>query len=138
MPRASARSWSLVIVGTILCAGFLAGCDGSSDPAADTASSATGSDSSNITPVQDSAVTLTWQPPTENTNGTALTDLTGYTISYGTQPNEYTNTITLTNPGLTTYVVDNLSPGTYYFTIAAVASDGVESEPSAPVSTTVN
>lgn len=129
MLRATVRSWSTVIVGTILCAGFLAGCGGGSSDSA--------GDSSN-TPDQTHAVTLNWQPPTENTNGSALTDLSGYTISYGTQPDNYTTTIRLTNPGLTDYVVDNLSPGTYYFTIAAVASDGVQSEPSAPVTAKVN
>lgn len=129
MLRANARSWLTAVVGTILCAGFLAGCGGGS--------SDSGSDSSN-TPDQTHAVTLNWQPPTENTNGTSLTDLSGYTISYGPQPNDYTNTITLSNPGLTDYIVDNLSPGTYYFTISAVAADGTQSSPSAPVMATVD
>lgn len=136
MQRANAGSWALAIVGTILCAGFLVGCNGSDGSSDSTASTTDGS--SNITPTQNSAVTLTWQPPTENTDGTSLTDLSGYVISYGTQPNDYTSTITLTNPGLTDYVVDNLSPGTYYFTISAVASDGTQSAPSSPVTATVN
>ena len=136
MQRANVGSWALAIVGTILCAGFLAGCngDGSSDAGSSTAAS---DGSSNITPTQNSAVTLSWQPPTENTDGSTLTDLSGYVISYGTQEGSYPNTITLTNPGLSDYVVDNLSPGTYYFTITAVASDGTQSAPSAPVSATV-
>jgi hypothetical protein len=97
--------------------------------------------SSNVTPTQNaesSAVTLSWQPPTQNTNGSALTDLSGYQINYGTQPDNYTTRISLDNPGLSDYVVDNLPPGTYYFTIAAVASDGTVGAPSAPVTATVD
>ena len=83
-------------------------------------------------------MTLSWQAPTENTDGTALTDLSGYTIHYGTQSQNYTNEIQVSNPGLTTYVVDNLAPGTYYFVVAATTSDGFESAPSPEVSATVN
>jgi Fibronectin type III domain len=84
------------------------------------------------------AVSLSWLPPTENTNGSALTDLTGYTIYYGTQSQNYTNQIQVANPGLTTYVVDNLSPGTYYFAVTATAADGSQSAYSPEVTATVD
>ena len=84
------------------------------------------------------AVTINWQPPTENTDGSALTNLSGYNIHYGTQSGNYTQTISVSNPGLATYVVDNLSPGTYYFAVAAVNSSGTESPPSSEVTATVN
>ncbi len=139
MRRANAGSWALVIAGSILCASFIAGCGGSDGSSASTdGSSVTSTGSSGITAVQNSAVTLNWQPPTENTDGSALTDLSGYVISYGTQSGNYPNNITVDNPGLTTYVVDNLSPGTYYFTITATASDGTQSEPSSPVEVQVD
>lgn len=83
-------------------------------------------------------MTLSWQPPTENTDGTALTNLAGYEIYYGTQSQSYTSDVKVTNPGLTTYVVDNLPAGTYYFAIAAYDSTGVVSSLSAEVSATVN
>jgi hypothetical protein len=126
----------------ILCAALVAGCNGdgsSSDPSADSPSSGSTNSGAagNVTPVQNSAVTLSWQPPTENTNGSALTDLSGYVINYGTQSGSYTSSITVTNPGLATYVVDNLSPGTYYFSVTATASDGTVSPPSPEVSATV-
>ncbi len=132
MQRAGAGSWALAIVGSILCAGLIAGCGGSDGSSASTDSS------SGTTAVQNSSITLNWQPPTENTDGSALTDLSGYVISYGTQSGNYPNNITLNNPGLTTYVVDNLSPGTYYFTITATASDGTQSEQSPPVAVEVD
>ncbi|HUN73061.1 MAG TPA: fibronectin type III domain-containing protein [Steroidobacteraceae bacterium] len=84
------------------------------------------------------AVSLSWLPPTENTNGSALTDLTGYTIYYGTQSQNYTSQIQVTNPGLTTYVVDNLPPGTYYFAVTATASNGLQSGYSPEVTATVD
>jgi len=84
------------------------------------------------------AVTLNWTPPTENTDGTPLTNLAGYDIHYGTQSGNYTQSISVSNPGIATYVVDNLTPGTYYFSVAAVNSAGTESPLSAEVQQTVN
>ncbi|MBW4051980.1 MAG: fibronectin type III domain-containing protein [Proteobacteria bacterium] len=84
------------------------------------------------------AVTLNWTAPTQNTDGTPLTSLAGYNIHYGTSSGNYTQTVNVSNPGIATYVVDNLSPGTYYFSVSAVNAQGTESPLSAQVSTTVN
>jgi len=73
------------------------------------------------------SVTLNWTPPTENDDGSALTDLAGYKIYWGTTPGSYPNSVTLDNPGLTSYVVDNLSPGTYEFVATSFNAAGVES-----------
>ena len=56
------------------------------------------------------AVTLSWTPPTQNTDGSVLTNLSGYRIHYGTSPSALNQTITLNNAGLTAYMVQNLSP----------------------------
>ena len=99
----------------------------------------TGLGSSSTPPTASAAaVTINWQPPTENTDGSTLTNLSGYTIHYGTKSGDYTQTVSVSNPGLATYVVDNLSPGTYYFTVAAVNSSGAESPLSSEVTATVN
>ena len=84
------------------------------------------------------AVTLNWMPPTENTDGSALTDLAGYDIHYGTGSGDYTQSVTVSNAGLATYVVDNLSPGTYYFSVSAVNNAGTESPLSSEVVAKVN
>jgi hypothetical protein len=84
------------------------------------------------------AVTLNWTAPTENTNGSPLTNLAGYNIHYGTASGDYSQTVSVSNPGLATYVVDNLGPGTYYFSVGAVSSSGAESPLSPEVTTTVN
>ena len=74
------------------------------------------------------SVTLSWQPPTENADGSPLTDLSGYNIYVGTVPSNYDyREVRLDNPGLTAYVIDNLEPGTYYFAATAFNASGVES-----------
>lgn len=82
-------------------------------------------------------VTLAWQAPTENTDGTALTNLSGYKIHYGTQSGNYTSTVTLSNASLTRYVLENLATGTYFFAITALSSTGVESDLSGEASKTI-
>jgi hypothetical protein len=74
------------------------------------------------------SATLSWQPPTTNDDGTPL-KLSGYRIYWGLTEGHYPNSVTLNNPGLTRYVVEQLAPATYYFVATALSSDG-ESEPS--------
>jgi hypothetical protein len=76
----------------------------------------------------DRSATLSWNPPTENEDGTPL-KLTGYRIYWGPMDDYYPNSVTVENPGLTRYVVENLAPATWYFTVTALA-DKVESPPS--------
>jgi hypothetical protein len=73
------------------------------------------------------SATLTWTPPTQNTDGTALTTLSGYKVYWGPAQNNYPNSVTLNNPGLSSYVAGSLVPGTYYFTVTALSSSGEES-----------
>jgi len=81
--------------------------------------------------------TLSWQAPTTNTDGAALTDLSGYRIYYGTDAEELSDSVQLTSVGLETYVIDGLGTGTWYFAIKAVTSTGVESALSEIVSKTI-
>jgi hypothetical protein len=82
------------------------------------------------------SVALTWEPPTENNDGTPLTNLAGYRIRYGTQSGNYTSVVNLDNPGLATYVVAGLAAGTYYFVISAYNQNGAESQLSNEATTT--
>jgi hypothetical protein len=83
------------------------------------------------------SATLTWTPPTTNTDGSALTNLAGYKIYWGTSQGNYPNSTTLNNPGLTSYVVQNLTPGTYFFVATALNSTGTESVFSGVASKTI-
>jgi hypothetical protein len=61
--------------------------------------------------------TLSWTAPTQNTDGSALTDLAGFKIYAGTvQGGPYGDvSITISNPTTTTFVVPGLAEGTTYF-----------------------
>jgi Fibronectin type III domain len=83
------------------------------------------------------AATLSWEAPTTNTNGSALTDLAGYRIYYGPDPRSMSQSVQIKTTGVQTYMIDNLSAGTWYFAIMAVTSAGTESSLSNIVSMTV-
>jgi hypothetical protein len=83
------------------------------------------------------SATLSWTPPTANTDGTPVTNLGGYRIYYGTNSNSLNSQIQVSNAGLTSYTVGNLSPGTYYFAVAAYTADGIEGAASAVGSKTI-
>jgi hypothetical protein len=81
--------------------------------------------------------TLTWLPPVANTDGSPLLDLAGHRVYWGRASGHYQNSATVDNPAITTYVVENLLPGAYYFAIAAFDTDGAESAMSNEVSITI-
>ena len=67
----------------------------------------------------------------------ALTNLVGYRIVYGNTAHSLTRLITITNTGLTNYVIANLSAGTWYFAVKAYNSANLESPLSALVHKTI-
>ncbi|HUF74592.1 MAG TPA: putative Ig domain-containing protein [Gammaproteobacteria bacterium] len=73
------------------------------------------------------SVTLTWNPPTQNADGTPLTDLAGYRIRYGQFPNALTRSVTIDNPGVTSVVIENLTAAVWYFAATAHNAEDVES-----------
>jgi hypothetical protein len=83
------------------------------------------------------SVTLSWMPPTQNTDGSPLNNLAGYKIYWGKSAGSYTNSVTVNNPGLATYVVDQLTPAVWYFAVTALASNGAESGHSNVASKTI-
>jgi hypothetical protein len=104
-------------------------------PAPSTTGTASGT--SPAPPIATETVTLSWAAPTENTDGTVLTDLAGYSIYYGTSAATMTNMISIDSIGMLTYVVNDLSPGTWYFAVVAVSASGMESSPSKIVEQTI-
>ncbi|MGH8222871.1 MAG: fibronectin type III domain-containing protein [Woeseiaceae bacterium] len=73
------------------------------------------------------SATLSWYPPTQNVGGSALKNLAGYRIYYGQSARTLNQAIKLDNPGLTRYVVENLSPARWHFAMTSVNSAGRES-----------
>jgi hypothetical protein len=84
------------------------------------------------------SATLSWTPPTRNTDGSSLSNLAGYKIYYGTSSSAMNKAVQISNPGVSSYVIDNLSPATYYFAVKAYNSAGVESQLSNTASKTIN
>lgn len=80
-----------------------------------------------VSQVQLGSMTLSWTPPTQNTDGTVLTDLAGYRIYYGPSEGNYPNRVIIDTAGLASYVVENLVPDTYYVVATSVNAMGVES-----------
>jgi hypothetical protein len=83
------------------------------------------------------SATLSWTPPTTNTDGSPLTNLAGYRVHWGSAIGSYTSSVRLDNPGLASYVVEGLAPGTYYFVVTALNSAQVESQFSNVASKTI-
>lgn len=70
---------------------------------------------------------VSWTPPTRNTDGSTLTNLAGYRIVYGTSASALTKTVQVSNPGISSYVIENLTAGTWYFAVKSYTSVGNES-----------
>lgn len=73
------------------------------------------------------AVSIAWTPPTDNLDGTPLVNLSGYRIHYGTESQNYSDSVDISNAGMTRYVLDSLPPGKYYFALTALSGAGSES-----------
>jgi Putative Ig domain len=73
------------------------------------------------------SATLSWIPPTQNLDGSPITDLSGYHIYYGINAGDLTNSITVNGGSSSTYTVAGLGSGTYYFSVVAYNAEGVDS-----------
>jgi hypothetical protein len=73
------------------------------------------------------SATLTWVPPTKNVDGSALTDLASYRVSWGTAQGVYPNSALVSNPAATSFVVSPLAAANWFFVVTAINSAGRES-----------
>lgn len=71
-------------------------------------------------------VTVNWTAPTQNTDGSPLTDLASYVLVYGTSSSNYTTTVPV-GDGSATSTTLNLAPGVYYVAMRAVNAAGDQS-----------
>jgi len=91
-----------------------------------------------VNPIAIGSATLSWMPPTQNDDGSTLTDLAGYRIYFGRDQNNLRQVVVLHNPGLTRYVIENLSQARWYFSMTSVNMLGTESDRSAVMSKTIS
>lgn len=81
---------------------------------------------------------VSWTPPTTNSDGSPLTDLTGYRIVYGTTQGNPNARIDVAGAATTSATVPNLTNGsTYYFYVRSVNAAGTESVNSNVASRTI-
>lgn len=73
------------------------------------------------------SATLRWTPPTLNEDGTPITNLSGYRVYYGTSTGNLNRVLTIPGAGITSAVIQNLTPATWYFALKAYNSANVES-----------
>ena len=77
-----------------------------------------------------------WSRPVENTDGSPLTNLSGYVLYYGTGfPVPYS--AIFIDASATSLEIQNLSPGNWYFQIESVNAEGMSSELSPTVFKTI-
>ena len=80
---------------------------------------------------------LHWTAPTRNEDGSALTNLAGYRIRYGTSTGALTQTVNVAGAAVTTAVIEGLAAGTWHFAVSSYTNAGVEGAPTNPVSVTL-
>ncbi len=83
------------------------------------------------------SATLSWVAPSQNADGSPLTDLAGFQVQYGRNEGDLSQVVTLNNASINRYVVENLSAGTWFFSVAAINSRGVLSAGSSVASKTI-
>ncbi len=76
---------------------------------------------------------LSWSKPVQNTNGSPLTNLVGFIVRYGRSAEALSSEISVGSPNATSAQIDNLTPGNWFFEVAAVNVANVAGQFSAVV-----
>jgi len=79
---------------------------------------------------------VSWTAPTQNTDGSTLTDLKGFRIYYGL-PTSATRTVDV-DKTITSYSFDKLAPGEWFFYLTAISAAGQESQSSNTAKKTID
>lgn len=90
-----------------------------------------------VTQIANGSANLSWAAPTQNTDGTPLTNLAGYRIYYGNTAATMTQSVQIADPNTVSYTISNLMPGTWFFSMRSYTTANVESALSGVASTTI-
>jgi hypothetical protein len=74
--------------------------------------------------------TVSWVPPTTNTDGSALTNLAAFRVYYGTTSTSLTQSSLVNDITSRQTTIGALAPGTWYFKVHAVNTSQIESDDS--------
>jgi len=89
------------------------------------------------TPSTGGPAVLSWSRPTQNTDGSSLTNLAGYRLYYGQSASQLNAVREITSAATTSITIDGLATGTWYFSLASFTTSGTESTRVGPVSVTI-
>jgi hypothetical protein len=86
-----------------------------------------------VLPADAASAALSWAKPSLNTDGSPLTNLAGYVVRYGTNAAALDELVQVTSPDVTNLDIDGLTPGDWYFEVAAVSTAEIQSRFSAVI-----
>ena len=85
----------------------------------------------------DGRATLSWNAPTQRTDGSPLVDLAGFRVYFGTASDDLSEVIEVRDAGARNRVIEDLTSGTWYFAATAFDKSGAESPRSNTASKTI-
>lgn len=81
--------------------------------------------------------TVTWTAPLTNTDGSTLTDLAGYRVSYGRSSDNLDQLVEVSNPSVLSQQINDLATGQWFFGVQARNANGALSDYSNIVTKTI-
>ena len=81
-----------------------------------------------VVPTTPGSATVSWTPPTSFVDGTPIAHLAGYLVVYGTSAEDFSSSLRVGSPEITSTMIEGLAAGTWYFAVKAYTIDGVESD----------
>jgi hypothetical protein len=126
-----------VALATVVAALSIVGCAGNSSDTSPTVGPLSAGSNPPPSASNGSAV-LNWTPVTSDTTGQTLLDLAGYEIHYGNSQDALPYLIVVNDSQQTTYTIPGLATGTWFFSVNAYTTSGVEGLPSNVASKTIN
>lgn len=84
------------------------------------------------------SATVSWTPPTTNEDGSPLTNLAGFRVLYGQSADALANAIDIPSAVVDSATIEDLEPGTWYFSVKSYNTANVESNLSTIRQKTVN
>jgi hypothetical protein len=76
------------------------------------------------------SLAVSWTRPTTNSDGSALTDISGYQVIYGASASNLSQSMSISGASTTSALIGGLTSGTYYVAVRTVNSSGSASPPS--------
>jgi hypothetical protein len=81
---------------------------------------------------------LSWVAPTQNTDGSAFTDLAGFVVRYGSSPDLIDREVWIPSPDVAGCELHELAAGDWHFEVSAYNQAGIQSDPSERVYKTIS